>query len=63
MNIKPIRSAKDYRAALPEIDSLMGAEAGSPAGEKLNVLVTLVEAWERKHFPMELPDPVDAIRF
>ena len=41
----------------------MGAEAGSPAGEKLDVLVTLVEAWERKHFPMELSDPVDAIRF
>lgn len=63
MNIKPIRSQKDYRAALREIDSLMGAEAGSPAGEKLDVLVTLVEAWERKHFPMELPEPVDAIRF
>ena len=63
MNIKPIRSRKDYRAALREIDSLMGAEAGSPAGEKLDVLATLVEAWERKHFPMELPEPVEAIRF
>ena len=63
MNIKPIRSPKDYRAALREIESLMGAEAGSPAGEKLDVLVTLIEAWERKHFPMELPEPVDAIRF
>ena len=63
MNIKPIRSSKDYRATLREINSLMGAEAGSPAGEKLDVLVTLVEAWERKHFPMELPEPVDAIRF
>ncbi len=63
MNIKPIRSQKDYRAALREVDALMGAEAGSPAGEKLDVLVTLVEAWERKHFPMELPEPIDAIRF
>ena len=63
MEIKPIRSRKDYRAALREIDSLMGAEAESPAGEKLDVLATLVEAWERKHFPMELPEPVDAIRF
>jgi len=63
VNIKPIRSQKDYRTALREIDSLMDAEAGSPAGEKLDVLVTLVEAWERKHFPMELPEPVDAIRF
>jgi HTH-type transcriptional regulator/antitoxin HigA len=57
VDIKPIRSRKDHRAALREIDSLMGAEAGSPAGEKLDVLVTLVEAWERKHFPMELPEP------
>lgn len=63
MDIKPIRSRKDYRAALRHIESLMGAEAESPAGEKLDVLVTLVEAWERKHFPMELPDPVDALRF
>ena len=63
MDIKPIRNQKDYRAALRRIESLMGAEAGSPAGEKLDVLVTLVEAWERKHFPMELPEPVDAIRF
>ena len=63
MDIKPIRSRKDHRAALREINSLMGAEAGSPAGEKLDVLATLVEAWERKHFPMELPEPVDAIRF
>lgn len=63
MSIKSNRNQKDYRAALREIDSLMSAEAGSPAGEKLDVLVTLVEAWERKHFPMELPEPVDAIRF
>lgn len=63
MNIKPIRCQKDYRAALREIESLMDAETGSPAGEKLDVLVTLVEAWERKNFPMELPEPVDAIRF
>ena len=63
MDIKPIRSRKDHRAALRHIESLMGAEAASPAGEKLDVLVTLVEAWERKHFPMELPEPVDAIRF
>jgi len=57
VDIKPIPSRKDHRAALREIDSLMGAEAGSPAGEKLDVLVTLVEARERKHFPMELPEP------
>jgi HTH-type transcriptional regulator/antitoxin HigA len=63
VDIKPIRSRKDYRAALREIDSLMGAATGSPDGDRLDVLATLVEAWERRHFPMELPEPVDAIRF
>lgn len=63
MNIRPIRSDVDYRAALREIEPLMGAKAGSPQGDRLDVLVTLVESWERKHFPLDLPDPVDAIRF
>lgn len=63
MEIKPIKTDADYRATLKEIDSLMHAEANTPAGERLDVLVTLVEAYERKHFPMELPDPVDAIKF
>ena len=63
MNIKPIRSERDYRAALTEIESLMGAREGSAQGDRLDVLVTLVEAYERKHFPLDLPEPVDAIRF
>lgn len=63
MDIKPIRTKSDYRAVLKEIGGLMSARAGSPEGERLDVLVTLVEAYERKHFPMELPDPVEAIRF
>lgn len=63
MNIKPIKTDADYRAALKEIESLMTAEAGSPEGERLDVLVTLVEAYERRHFPLELPDPVEAIKF
>ncbi|WP_295683130.1 transcriptional regulator [uncultured Nevskia sp.] len=63
MNIKPIRTDADYRSALQGIESLMSAEANSPEGERLDVMVTLVEAWERKHFPMELPDAVDAIKF
>jgi HTH-type transcriptional regulator/antitoxin HigA len=61
VKIKPIRSRKDHRAALREIDSLMGAEAGSPAGEKLDVLVTLVEAWERKHFHAQLGIPLESL--
>ena len=63
MNIKPIKSQKDYRAALRQVESLMGAAAGSAEGDKLDVLVTLIEAWERKHFPLDLPDPIDAVKF
>lgn len=63
MDIRPIRNEEDYRKTLLEIDSLMSAEFGTPEGERLDVLTTLVEAWERKHFPLDLPDPVEAIRF
>ena len=63
MDIKPIRTKADYRAALKEIETLMNAAAGTPEGERLDVLATLVEAYERKHFPMDLPDPVEAIKF
>ena len=63
MEIKPIRTKTDYRSSLTEIDSLMGARSGSREGERLDVLVTLVEAYEAKHFPMDLPDPVEAIKF
>lgn len=63
MNIKPIRTKADYRKALKAIESLMSAKPNTPQGEKLDVLVTLVEAYERKHFPMDLPDPVAAIKY
>ena len=63
MDIKPIRTEADYRATLGEIENLMTAEAGSPEGDRLDVLVTLVEAYERVHFPMDLPDPIEAIKF
>jgi HTH-type transcriptional regulator / antitoxin HigA len=56
MKIKPIRTRTDYRQALKEIETLMNAQAGTPEGERLDVLATLVEAYERKHFPMDLPD-------
>ncbi len=56
MDIKPIKTPEDYRATLREIESLMGAEADSPEGERLDILVTLVEAYERQHFPLDLPD-------
>jgi HTH-type transcriptional regulator/antitoxin HigA len=63
MDIRPIKTKADHRAALKEIEALMGAERDTPAGERLDVLVTLVEAYERKHFRFDLPDPVEAIKF
>ena len=63
MDIKPIKTKADYRAALKAIEKLMSAGAGTPEGERLDVLATLVEAYERKHFPMDLPDAVEAIKF
>jgi HTH-type transcriptional regulator/antitoxin HigA len=63
MEIKPIRTKTDCRAALKEIETLMSARAGSPEGERLDVLVTLVEAYEKKHYRFDLPDPVEAIKF
>lgn len=63
MDIKPIKTDADYRAALKEIESLMMAQTDTPEGERLDVLVTLVEAYEKRHFPLDLPDPVEAIKF
>ena len=53
MNIKPIKNEADYDAALATIDSLMGAAPNTPEGDKLDVLVTLVEAYEAEHWPIE----------
>ena len=63
MDIKPIRTKADHRAALKEIEGLMSARPGTVAGDRLDVLATLVEAWEKKHYPLELPDPIEAIKF
>jgi HTH-type transcriptional regulator/antitoxin HigA len=61
MDIKPIRTEADYEAALEEIERLWGAAYGSPEGDKLDVLVTLVEAYEEQHYPIPPPDPIEAI--
>jgi HTH-type transcriptional regulator / antitoxin HigA len=63
MEIRPIKSTRDYRRALKEIEGLMRARRNTPQGDKLDVLVTLVEAWEAKHFPLALPDPIEAIKY
>ncbi len=63
MDIVPIKTQRDYRRALKEIEGLMAAKRGTPEGDRLDVLVTLVEAWERKHYPIDLPDAVEAIKY
>ncbi len=63
MEIKPIKTKRDYEAVLKEVEALMNAKRNSPEGERLDVLVTLVEAYEARHYPLDLPDPVEAIRF
>lgn len=62
IKIRPIRSEEDYEAALAEVDTLMDAAPGTLEGDRLDVLVTLIEAWEARHWPIETPDPIDAIR-
>jgi HTH-type transcriptional regulator / antitoxin HigA len=63
MDISPIKTTRDYRRALREIEGLMTAKRGTAQGDRLDVLVTLVEAWEARHFPLDLPDPVSAIKY
>jgi HTH-type transcriptional regulator/antitoxin HigA len=62
ITVRPIRSQEDYEAALSAIDALMDASPGTAEGDRLDVLVTLVEAYEDRHWPIDTPDPVDAIR-
>jgi HTH-type transcriptional regulator / antitoxin HigA len=61
--IKPIKTQRDYQQALKEIDKLMDAKPNSPEGDRLDLLATLVSAWEERHFPIDPPDPVSAILF
>ncbi len=63
MTIKPIRTEADHAAALREIERLWGADEGTTAGDRLDVLTTLVEAYEQAHFPIDPPDPIEAIKF
>ena len=63
MDITPIKTKQDHLRALKEIENLMTASRNSPEADRLDVLVTLVEAWETKHYPLDLPDPVAAIRY
>ncbi|PHS22614.1 MAG: transcriptional regulator [Methylophaga sp.] len=63
MNIHPIKTNDDYQNSLQEIEDLMMAKLNTDEGERLDVLVTLVEDYERKHYPIDFPDPIEAIKF
>jgi HTH-type transcriptional regulator / antitoxin HigA len=63
MDIAPIKTQRDYRRVLKEIEGLMMAKRNTAEGDRLDVLVTLLEAWERKHYPLDLPDPIEAIKY
>jgi HTH-type transcriptional regulator/antitoxin HigA len=61
--LKPIRTKRDYKDALAEVEHLWGARSGTPKGDRLDVLATLIEAYETRHYPMDPPDPIEAIQF
>lgn len=63
MDIQPIKSKADYESALLETEKLWNAKKGTPEGDKLDILVTLIEAWEDVHDPIGFPDPIEAIVF
>ena len=61
--LRPIRSIADYNKALAEIERLWGARSGAPNGDRLDILATLIDAYEAQRYPMDWPDPIEAIRF
>ncbi len=61
--LKPIRSEMDYQRAMREVERLWGAANGTPEGDRLDVLATLIDAYEAQHHPIDPPDPVEAIKF
>jgi HTH-type transcriptional regulator/antitoxin HigA len=63
MTIRPIRNDSDHESALKRIAALMSAEKDTAQGDELDVLVTLVDAYETEHFPIDVPDPIEAIKF
>jgi HTH-type transcriptional regulator/antitoxin HigA len=63
MQVRPIRTEEDHEEAISRIEKLIGAAAGTPEADELDLLATLVDAYEAKHYPMDAPDPVVAIEF
>lgn len=63
MDIRPIKTEQDYNNSIKRIQDLWGSKKDTPEGDEMDLLVTLVEAYEMKHFPIAPPDPIDAIKF
>jgi HTH-type transcriptional regulator / antitoxin HigA len=63
MKVRPIKNESDYKTAMRRIEALWGAPLATPEGDELEILATLAEAYERQHHPLDLPDPVEAIKF
>lgn len=63
MDIKPIKTEADYQAAMQEVEHLFGSIPSTAEGDRLEVLTTLIEAYEEKHFPIPAPDPIEAIHY
>lgn len=62
-DLKPIRTEADYEQALAEVERLWGARAGTPEGDRLDIVATLIDVYENEHYPMDPPDPIEAIKF
>lgn len=63
MEIKPIKTEQDYQAAMARLETIFDAKPGTPEGDELEVLGVLIDNYERTHFPVDLPDPIEAIKF
>lgn len=63
MEIKPIKNEKDYNQALERVEAIFDVKTGSPEGDELEVLSILIDQYENEHFPIDLPDPIEAIKF
>jgi HTH-type transcriptional regulator/antitoxin HigA len=63
IDVKPIRNAADHHAAIAEVKRLWGSKAGTPDGDRLDVLATLIDVYEAQHEPIDRPDPIEAIQF
>lgn len=63
MNIKPIKTENDYNQALERLEIIFDAKSGSSEGDELEILGIIIEQYENEHFPIDLPDPIEAIKF